>query len=164
MKKIKSILAMTLALILCFSTVAFAADTTDSETGIPEYATKHTVELTLAPESDENDNSIAPYVWGDPSVSLIDHHTVNTAEFYLSDQYFAYEMEAIPASGTATSQGYAVSLMCGSATKAAMTGNADGGLYKKDWITISTDANYYFKITNNTDYVLNVYITYYSWN
>ena len=161
MKKFKSIFALTLALILCFSTVAFASE--DTAAGIPEYATKHTLEITLNPE---DEYSVAPCIWGDPSVSMIDHHTVNTSSFYVSDRYFAYEMEAIPASGVATSQGYTVSLVYSgaNAVKASMSGNADGGLYKKDWITISTDGNYYFRITNNTDYVLNVYITYYSWN
>lgn len=160
MKKFKSIFALTLALILCFSTVAFASE--DTAAGIPEYATKHTLEITLNPE---DEYSVAPCIWGDPSVTMIDNHTVDLSSFYVSDRYFAFEMEGIPASGTPTSQGYSVALRySGASTVASMSGNADGSNYKKDWITLPASGNYYFRVTNATNYVLTVSITYYSWN
>lgn len=168
MKKFLAILLSTV-MTLCFSSAAFAAEGDP----IPEGLEKHVIELAVAPGETTIDPStlisgedaIAPCIWGDPSMSIIDHYSANTSSFYVSDKYFAYEMEAIPSNGVATSQGYCVELKYVNAgTIASMSGEADGSNYKLDWITINVDGNYYFRVTNDTDYVLNVYLTYYSWN
>ncbi len=161
MKKIFA-LVLTLSMLLCCNTVIYAVE--DTSTAIPADATKHTIEVSLEPGEDW-DATVAPRIWGDPSASLIDHHSVYTSSFYVSDRYFAYEMEALPGSGVPTDQGYTVALQYTSGgTIASATGCADGSIYKVDWIDIYVDSNYRFHITNSTDYGITVYITYYSWN
>ena len=75
MYKLKHFLAIVLALVLVtgLSTVAFAAE----ETGIPENATRHTIELTVEPGETINgdDAGIAPYIWGN------NNYYGNTAAF-----------------------------------------------------------------------------------
>lgn len=165
MKKFLSLL-LTLCMVFCFSTAVFAAE--DNPNGIPEYATRHTIELSLAPGEaigEDSNSGVAPCIWGDPSMSLVDHHSAYTSSFYVSDKYFAYEMEALKTDGTPTSQGYCVAFEhINGGVIASMSGNADGGNYKNDWITINTDGYYRFLVSNNTDYYLTVSITYYSWN
>ena len=149
---------LTLAMVFCMTnTVVFAEE---SENTIPENATRHTVELTLNPE-----DSVSPYIWGDPSITMIDNHTAYTSSFYVSDRYFAFEMEGFLEGDPITNEGYSVALeYVSGGIIASASGYADHSLYKVDWITINVDANYRFKVTNGTDYVLTVYITYYSWN
>ena len=169
-KKLKSIIVLTLAFAMCLAlnSTAFAAESTTPE-GIPEYATRHEMQLTLFPEGYEGDEAttdgMQSYIWGNPSMNLIYHHTASTSSFYVSDRYFAYEMEAIPIDGVPTTQGYYVAFKPqAGGIKASMSGYADGSNYKLDWIDIYTDGNYYFEVTNNTDYILSINIIYYSWN
>lgn len=166
MKKFLSLL-LTISMVFCFSTAVFAAE--DTSNAIPENATRHTIELSLAPGEaigDDNSNSgVSPYIWGDPSMSLVDHHSAYTSSFYVSDKYFAYEMEALTVDGGETQQGYGVAFEhINGGVIASMSGHADGSIYKADWITINTDGYYRFLVTNNTDYYLTVSIVYYSWN
>jgi len=165
MKKFLSVL-LNLSMVFCFSTAVFATE--NDTNGIPEYATRHTIELTLAPGEtigDDSNSGVAPYIWGDPSMSLVDHNSAYTSSFYVSDRYFAYEMEATKTDGTETQQGYCVALeYVNGGVIASMSGHADGSLYKNDWITINVDGYYRFLVSNNTDYDLRVLMTYYSWN
>ena len=162
MKKLFAIL-LTLALMLSMSTTAFATENDTSANGIPEYATKHTIELTLEPGSEMN--TVAPCVWGDPSMTLIDNYSAYTSAFYLSDRYFAFEMQGfLENAPSGVYDVYAVALEhAGGGSIASSTGNADGSVYKHDWITIYTDGNYRFLITNPTNYHLTVYLVYYSY-
>lgn len=169
LRKIKTFIALTLALAMCLglSTTAFAAETNDS--GIPENATRHEIQITLAPEESLEGNIVnggaQTYAWGNPSMNLIYHHTATTSSFYISERYFAYEMNAIPLSGVATNQTYTIDLKVQNAgTKTSMYAPANGVTYKKDWIDLDTDTYYYFEVTNDTDYILVIDIIYYSWN
>ena len=156
----KRILAILLALVLTIgmSTSVFAAE---PENTIPANATRHTVEVSLAP----GENDIAPYIWGDPSMSIIDNHSAYTSSFYVSDKYFAFEVYGELINGTYTNQVFSVGLeYVNGGTIASISCAADRSLYKVDWITINLDGNYRFKVVNPTNYYLSVFITYYSWN
>ena len=156
----KRILAILLALVLTIgmSTSVFAAE---SENTIPANATRHTVEVSLAP----GENVINPRIWGDPSMSIIDNHSAYTSSFYVSDKYFAFEVEGELINGTFTNEVFNVTLEYTSGgSVAGMNCYANGSISKLDWITINVDGNYRFKVTNPTNYYLSVFITYYSWN
>lgn len=162
---------LVLAMTFCMSSISVFAEETKENT-IPENATRHTIELTLQPEDIYNadvisaeNSGVAPCIWGDPSITMIDNHVAYTSSFYVSDRYFAFEMEGFLDDGITTNEGYVVAFQhISGGTVASMSGNPDGSVYKVDWITINVDGNYRFQITNGTDYVLTVYITYYSWN
>lgn len=166
----KKFLSVLLAVVMTFSlsSIAFAAE--DTSNSIPEDATRHTIELNLAPgensiEVGTNENGVAPCVWGDPSMSIIDNHSAYTSSFYLTDKYFAYEMEALTMDGQAIQEVYTVAFeYTGAAILASMSGYANGNNYKNDWITIDLDGNYRFLVTNSTNSYLTVSLTYYSWN
>ena len=156
----KRILAILLALVLTIgmSTSVFAAEPEDT---IPANATRHTVEVSLAP----GENIINPRIWGDPSMSLVDHYSAYTSSFYVSDKYFAFEVEGELINGTFTNEVFNVTLEYTSGgSVAGMNCYANGSISKLDWITINVDGNYRFKVTNPTNYYLSVFITYYSWN
>lgn len=156
----KRILAILLAFVLTIgmSTSVFAAEPEDT---IPANATRHTVEVSLAP----GENIINPRIWGDPSMSLVDHYSAYTSSFYVSDKYFAFEVYGELINGTYTNEVFSVGLEYTSGgTLASVSCTADRSLYKVDWITINIDSNYRFKVVNPTNYYLSVFITYYSWN
>ena len=156
----KRILAILLALVLTIgmSTSVFAAEPEDT---IPANATRHTVEVSLAP----GENIINPRIWGDPSMSLVDHYSAYTSSFYVSDKYFAFEVYGELINGTYTNEVFSVGLeYVNGGTIASLSCAADRSLYKADWITINVDGNYRFKVVNPTNYYLSVFITYYSWN
>lgn len=156
----KRILAILLALVLTIgmSTSVFAAEPEDT---IPANATRHTVEVSLAP----GENIINPRIWGDPSMSLVDHYSAYTSSFYVSDKYFAFEVYGELINGTFTNEVFGIALEYTSGGGiCSLSCYADGSTYKKDWITINVDSNYRFKVTNPTNYYLSVFITYYSWN
>lgn len=163
---LKKFIALALALVMCMSitTTAFASET--SNNAIPENATRHEIHLTLEPEASTDENGGAQtYIWGNPGMNLIDHHTASTASFTVTDRYFAYEMNAIIYDGSTTTQPYSVALKYVNAGIIAnMSGIADGTNYKLDWIDLDLDGDYYFQVTNDTDYILSVDIIYYSWN
>lgn len=169
MKKFISIL-LTFVMTLCTFTFAVSAEESENN-GIPENATRHTIALTLNPEEiysgeiGNGDNTASPYIWGDPSLSMADNHVAYTNSFYVSDRYFAFEMEGFLYNDAISDESYCVALeYVGAGVIASMSGYADRSLYKLDWIDIYSDGNYRFMVTNNTDYILTVYITYYSWN
>ena len=163
----KRFVSLLMAMLLCLSigSVAFAAE--GSANTIPENATEHTVAFCLPAQGEMTvpADGIAPYIWGDPSVTMVDHYVYYTAPFYVSDRYFGYEVEGFLDPGIVTDRGYSVSLQhVNGGVISSMSGEADGSLYKVDWVNIYTDGNYRFRIANDTDYTLTVYITYYSWN
>ena len=167
MRKFIAIL-LTFVMTLCMSTFIVSAEETENGS-IPENATRHTIALTLNPEEvaeiGNGDNNVAPYIWGDPSLSMADNHVAYTKSFYVSDRYFAFEMEGFLEDNAVSNESYCVALeYVGGGVIASASGRADHTLYKLDWIDIYTDGNYRFMVSNNTDYILTVYITYYSWN
>lgn len=160
MYKLKKIFAMVLALALAFSfsTVAFAAE----ESGIPENATRHTIEITVEP----GENDIAPYIWGQGAYNPPVNGATYTPMMNIPQRYFAFEAIATTINGGTTSGTYSVIFVRNvSALIASLEGNVDGQMYKKDWITISdTSANdYHFKLINQTGVPIKVNLTYYSW-
>lgn len=169
MYKLKKIFALFLAIVLAtsFSTVAFAAE---SETGIPENATKHTIEVTLEPgeSANESENGITPYIWNNEKHTLPSGSVTYTLQFNVPERYFAFEASALTDSGTSCSGTYSVTFVRSVNSPIAGTGaqSVNGSSTKVDWITIddTSASNYHFKITNNTSYNITVSIVYYSWS
>lgn len=168
MYKLKKIFALFLAIVLAtsFSTVAFAAE---NYSGIPENATKHTIEVTVEPGEtiDETDEEIAPYIWGTGNYSPPVNGVTYTPTMNIPERYFAFETVATTTNGGTTSGSYSVFLVRSvSANIASLEGSVDGQTYKRDWITIesTTATDYQFKIVNQTTTSISVTLTYYSWS
>lgn len=168
MKHFKKLIALFLAMVLAtsFATTAMAAET-DSE--IPENATRHTIELTVAPDGTiegTDEDGVAPFIWNQ------ENHTVSgdktyTLHFTVPERYFAYEMRATDTSGNATSGTYKVDLLLASTfiTKASNCQAVNGITYKVDNIDLSnTNQSCLFCISNYTGVSISVTITYYSWS
>ena len=167
MKKKNKILALLLTLIMCvsFSATAFAAEpaSPDISDSMAE-AERHTITIEVAPGEEIGvEDGIMPLMWDESHVSLMNGSSADTVGIYLEDRYIAYEAsETGPHGETITSGTFGVALMRNGATKASVTGDADGSIYKKDWITM-TSGTYYFHAVNNTPAILNFHIKYYSW-
>ena len=152
-------MVLALALAFSFSTVAFAAE----ESGIPENATRHTIELTVEP----GENDIAPYIWGQGTYNPPSNGVTYTPFMNIPQRYFAFECSALTTSGASCSGYYVVGLVRNVNTPIFVSENfsINGVVNKCDWITIpNTNAtDYQFKIVNATNERLNVSLTYYSW-
>ena len=97
-------------------------------------------------------------MWASGTYVVPAYSSVDTGTFSLTDRYFAFEMSA-----TSSSSGtYTVALKRSGVTKASATKYVNSGIFKKDWITI-TSGSHYFTITNNTSASITVTLTYYSW-
>lgn len=165
MYKLKKIFALVLAVALAtsFSTVAFAAE----ESGIPENATRHTIEVTVEPGEtiDGSEEGIAPYIWGQGTYSPPVNGATYTASFTVTERYFAYE--AIATSSNSNESGTcSITLMLNDAETSIASMNIhinSGENLKNDWITLY-DSRYLFRLVNNTTSTISVTITYYSWS
>ena len=168
MYKLKKIFALFLAIVLAtsFSTVAFAAE---DESGIPENATKHTIEVTVEPGEtlDGTEDGIAPYMWDNEGHTLNSGSVTYTLQFNVPERYFAFESSALTSSGTSCDGTYSIAFVR-SATATIAGADAlpvNGTVNKVDWITIdnTSASNYHFRIGNNTNTTITVSIVYYSW-
>lgn len=167
MKHFKKLIALFLAMVLAtsFATTAMAAET---DSGIPENATRHTIELTVAPDGTiegTDEDGVVPFIWNQ------ENHTVSgdktyTLQFTVPERYFAYEMRATDTSGNALNSPYNVSLLLAVtlSTLASATFDANGNTYKVDNIDLlSSNKTCLFCISNFTGVPISVTITYYSW-
>lgn len=167
MKHFKKLIALFLAMVLAtsFATTAMAAET---ESGIPENATRHTIELTVSPDGtveSDDEYGVAPLIWNQENYTVSGNKTY-TLQFTVPDRYFAYEMCATDTSGNTVSGSYSVDLLLALtfSTIASSTRTVDGNTYKLDNIDLSTsNKTCLFCITNYTGVALSVTITYYSW-
>lgn len=161
MYKLKKIFALFLAIVLAtsFSTVAFAAE---DESGIPENATRHTIEVTVEPGEtlDGTEDGIAPYIWGQENYTVSGDKTY-TRQFTVPDRYFAYEAVAT-SNGSGTCH---VALMLPNCTTEVVGFllTVNGSSDKMDWIDVTSGNNYLFRIINYATDSITVTITYYSW-
>lgn len=167
MKHVKKLVALFLAMVMIasFATTAMAAE---NEPTIPENVTRHTIEVTVAPDGtiENTDETVAPCIWGQGTYNPPVNGATYTPTMNIPNRYFAYETTATTTSGGTCSGTYSVSLMFNStATITSMQNNVDGITYKNDWIEIyNTNINAYnFKINNNAGVAITVSITYYSW-
>lgn len=168
MKNMKKVFCFVLSLMLVFSlniTSVFAADA--EGTGSPENGDiqKTTVTFTLNP-SESADDGIMPLIWDQSFPAIVDHCSADMPEFYVPDRYFAYEISATTESGGSANGGFGVVLKeyISKGNVATLSAPVDGSPYKNDWIDLgSSGGKYYFRITNNTDVIINITITYYSW-
>lgn len=165
MYKLKKIFALVMALVLAtsFSTVAFAAE----ESGIPENATRHTIEVTVEPGEtlEGTEEGIAPYIWNQGTYNPPANGATYTAQFTIPDRYFAYEMYATSTNGSNVNANYEISLLHAAAFSiiASSSKPINGTTYKLDWIDVNANQNYLFKISNYSSVPITVRITYYSW-
>ena len=139
MKHFKKLIALFLAMVLAtsFATTAMAAEP-DSE--IPENATRHTIELTVAPDGTiegSDEDGVAPFIWNQ------ENHTVSydktyTLQFTVPERYFAYEVRATGTSGNAVSGNYIVELLDAEsfAPLASISSSVNGITYKVDNIDL----------------------------
>ena len=167
MKHFKKIIALFLAIIMAtsFATTAMAAE---SDSGIPENATAHTIELTVNPDGTiegAEDSGISPFIWNQENHTVSGNKTY-TQQFNVPERYFAYEMRATDASGNAISGQYSVDLLYALSFSlyASRTEEANGVTYKVDHIDLgASNERVLFCITNFAGVPLSVRITYYSW-
>jgi len=91
------------------------------------------------------------------------YHDFN--KFVADGNYIAFEGTGTLANGLPCSTCmYSVSLRTNSGgTVASVSVPANGGTFKKDWVSISYGSTYYFRVTNNSDQTLRITITYYTW-
>ena len=166
MYKLKHFFAIALALVLVtgLSTVAFAAE----ETGIPENATRHTIELTVEPGETINgdDAGISPYIWNQGNYNPPASGGVTyTPAFTADHRYLAYEFYALSTSGASVPGTCTVKLIHhATMTPAASTYvSINGSTEKLDWIDVFTGEKYLFQIHNSSTNSITVTLTYYTW-
>ena len=167
MKHFKKFIALFLAMIMAtsFATTAMAAEPDDS--GIPENATAHTIELTVNPDGsvEGTEDGISPFIWNQENHTVSGNKTY-TLQFNVPDRYFAYEVRATNSSGNAISGRYTVDLLYALtfSTLASVKRADDGSTYKLDNIDLeASNERVLFCITNHAGVPLSVRITYYSW-
>jgi len=154
MKKIFS-LFLTVALCLSMYMSAFAADSSDGNSEIPEGIKKTTITYEM-----EADNGIQPLMW-DVEERETSKQSAWTPIFTIPDRYFGYEISAT--SGNPYGE-FNVALMDSYNTVVCSKTNlANGTVKKEDWITVHAGTNHQFLVSNLTGSYLKFKITYYSW-
>ena len=167
MKHFKKLIALFLAMVMAMS-FAVTAMAAEADSGIPENATRHTIELDIAADGtveSYTQDGITPRIWNQINHTVSGDKTY-TLQFDVPERYFAYEMSATNTSGGALSNTYRVELLLASnfATLASSTRTANGSIYKVDNIDLrSSNQRCLFCISNYTGVPISVTITYYSW-
>ena len=167
MKHFKKLIALFLAMVMAMS-FAVTAMAAEADSGIPENATQHTIELDIAADGtveSYTQDGITPRIWNQINHTVSGDKTY-TLQFDVPERSFAYEMRATNASGNAISGSYQVELLLASnfVAKASSTRAANGVTYKVDNIDLSnTNQRCLFCITNYAGVPISVTITYYSW-
>lgn len=167
MKHFRKLVALFLAMVMAtsFATTALA---TETESEIPENATCHTIELTVAPDGTvegNDDNGVAPFIWNQENHTVSGNKTY-TMQFNVPERYFAYEIRATDTSGNTVSGSCNVSLLLALSfsTLASGTVAVNGSTLKVDHIDLlNSNERCLFCITNYTGVPIAVTITYYSW-
>lgn len=167
MKHFKKLIALFLAMVMAMS-FAVTAMAAEADSGIPENATQHTIELDIAADGtveSYTQDGITPRIWNQINHTVSGDKTY-TLQFDVPERYFAYEMRATNTSGNAINGSYCVELLIAStfSTYASRTETANGLTYKVDNIDLrSSSQRCLFCITNLAGVPLSVTITYYSW-
>ena len=167
MKHFKKLIALFLAMVMAmsFAVTAMAAET---DSGIPENATKHTIELDIAADGtveSYTQDGITPRIWNQINHTVSGDKTY-TLQFTVPERYFAYEMRATNTSGNAITGSYNVALLLASSfsVKASNGADVNGITYKMDHIDLGgTNRTCLFCISNYAGVPISVTITYYSW-
>jgi hypothetical protein len=95
-------------------------------------------------------SGVAPCIWGDPSITMIDNHVAYTSSFYVSDRYFAFEMEGFLDDGITTDEGYVVALQyTNGGIIASMSGNPDGSGYRRSSSDCKHEQGWRWRILRN---------------
>lgn len=167
MKHFKKLIALFLAMVMAMS-FAVTAMAAEADSGIPENATQHTIELDIAADGtveSYTQDGITPRIWNQISHTVSGDKTY-TLQFDVPERYFAYEVRATNSSGNAINGTYKVDLLMAStfAVRASICQAANGVTYKVDNIDLSnTNQRCLFCITNYAGVPISVTITYYSW-
>lgn len=167
MKHLKKFFALLLVVIMTTSFATSAMATEGEDSGIPENAVCHTIELVVSPGEtvEVEDDGITPFIWNQ------EHHTVSgnktyTQQFNVPERYFAFEMKATDTNGNAINGSYRVDLLLALpfASIASAAKAVDGITYKLDHIDLlSSNQTCLFCITNAAGTPISVTLTYYSW-
>lgn len=167
MKHFKKLIALFLAMVMAMS-FAVTAMAAEADSGIPEGATQHTIELDIAADGtveSYTQDGITPRIWNQINHTVSGDKTY-TLQFDVPERYIAYEVRATNTSGNAISGTYKVDLLMAStfAVRASTIKNVDGVTYKVDNIDLSnTNQRCLFCISNYAGVPISVTITYYSW-
>lgn len=167
MKHFKKLIALFLAMVMAMS-FAVTAMAAEADSGIPENATQHTIELDIAADGtveSYTQDGITPRIWNQINHTVSGDKTY-TLQFDVPERYFAYEVRATNTSGNSISGTYKTDLLMASsfAVRASTIRNVDGITYKVDNIDLSnTNQRCLFCITNYAGVPISVTITYYSW-
>lgn len=167
MKNFKKLISLFLAIVMAMS-FAVTAIAAEADSGIPENATQHTIELDIAADGtveSYTQDGITPRIWNQINHTVSGDKTY-TLQFTVPERYFAYEMRATNTSGNSASGTYKVDLLLASnfVVKASSCQAVDGVTYKIDHIDLSSsNQRCLFCITNYANIPLSVTITYYSW-
>lgn len=152
-------LLLVIVLSMTLSVSAFAAE---SETPTNSELEKHTIEFVLDPESSSDDNSITPYIWGEEDYDV--NNVCYTVPFTIPNPNFAYEVIGYNEYMQPCNVSFTVSLTTElNSLVSSLPVIANGSRHKQDWVSVSPNSKYKFKITNNTNIKLHIIITYYSW-
>lgn len=167
MKHFKKLIALFLAMVMAMS-FAVTSMAAEADSGIPENATQHTIELDIAADGtveSYTQDGITPRIWNQINHTVSGDKTY-TLQFDVPERYIAYEMRATNTSGGSTSGSYTVDLLTASnfVVRASMNKPVDGITYKLDHIDLSsTNQRCLFCISNYAGVPISVTITYYSW-
>lgn len=156
-KRIFAILLAVVCMLTCMPCTAFAAENSNENSVV----TSHTITIEI-PAGESCESEVMPCIWEQEDQYVSSGSVFDTAEFYIPDRYFAYEICGTPVNGSLSSRFFYVNLMFKGATKTSFGAPANGTTEKNDWISI-VPQDYYFQVINPTDYNLSVTITYYSW-
>ena len=163
MKKIISLLLVVI-MAMSMSVMVFAeeADVDSQENGIVE----NSIDVEVPPESSVTLASFGTAgdantdMWASGTYSLDNGDILYTLLFTIPDRYFAYETYA---TGAPTGY-YSVTLVRNVTSSYASISNlANGVSVKNDWISVTPNYQYQFKIYNYSGSTISVHITYYSW-
>ena len=167
MKHFKKLIALFLAMVMAMS-FAVTAMAAEADSGIPENATQHTIELDIAADGtveSYTQDGITPRIWNQINHTVSGDKTY-TLQFDVPERYFAYEMRATNTSGSAISGSYSVDLLLAIpfTSIASNTKAVNGVTYKVDNIDLnSSNQRCLFCISNYAGVPISVTITYYSW-
>lgn len=167
MKHFKKLIALFLAMVMAMS-FAVTAMAAEADSGIPENATRHTIELDIAADGtveSYTQDGITPRIWNQINHTVSGDKTY-TLQFDVPERYFAYEMRATNTSGSAISGNYSVDLLLAIpfTSIASNTKAVNGVTYKVDHIDLNgSNQRCLFCISNYAGVPISVTITYYSW-
>lgn len=158
MKNMKKAVSFLLVFVMVFAmnfATAFAAEA-------PENVT---VPVEAAEVLTNSDEGIMPLVWHDFTADIPANSSTTVSGFSVPERYMAFESTTTVMNGGTSSGSYNVQVLNYGSYISGHTKPIDGQMYKKDRIDLEgTGNNCSFKIINNSNVPIHVYIVFYSWS